>query len=493
MSLLDMAQKAKEQASDSKDLAKLKILAKSLGMSVKIKDGEYRLNIPGGDEDSAYYTDDFSDAEATLKAMGKAMEEGSTATAKEIAGDVIPFTKKAQVTFTIGFMDGSKAPNKEVFNKVAQQAGHSLKFFLDPNEDEEDENLFYSSHPITLEETAIQSLREDLLDAIPGKRDPIDVMIFDKRGRQYGLDNKWYAETAAIETAAPLSGDKYTWYKYSAARGTKITNTSGKRTATLKSGSYFGVRSATTKNGKTRLVTQELGLTLVFSFEQADATKIINKGVKAAPGAVAKVIATIAKGSSYAPTAKVKPRGIGLKPAAAGRVASPSGKNLGADQKADEKLAKKAFLRVVGQLDGTKLSKGTIAWLKTAAKQAQKIDKTVVTGKPTEVLISKYMGKKAPKLKTKRVDKGNGNLKIADTMGKFIVSIAKSWAKNVTNWEDAELSFNDLADYVKLAIALTSGNTRAINSASNFDTDIRDQLPKAVWSWYNKNQVTKVN
>lgn len=43
---------------------------RAMGMKVKItEDGEFRVNYPGADEATAYYTDDPEDAYETAKAM----------------------------------------------------------------------------------------------------------------------------------------------------------------------------------------------------------------------------------------------------------------------------------------------------------------------------------------------------------------------------------------------------------------------------------------
>lgn len=47
----------------------LKTKLKALGMTVRIQDGEIRVNFKGGDEVTAYYTPDTLDAYNTAKAM----------------------------------------------------------------------------------------------------------------------------------------------------------------------------------------------------------------------------------------------------------------------------------------------------------------------------------------------------------------------------------------------------------------------------------------
>lgn len=44
-------------------------LIRHLGATVKVSEGEYRVNVPGGTEATAYYTDDPNDAILTAKHM----------------------------------------------------------------------------------------------------------------------------------------------------------------------------------------------------------------------------------------------------------------------------------------------------------------------------------------------------------------------------------------------------------------------------------------
>ena len=46
-------------------LQEAKTIAKSNGFSIRHRDGEYRVNLIGGTEETAYYTDDRDDAVAT--------------------------------------------------------------------------------------------------------------------------------------------------------------------------------------------------------------------------------------------------------------------------------------------------------------------------------------------------------------------------------------------------------------------------------------------
>ena len=48
---------------------------KALDMTLRKRDGEYRVNFREGNEDSSYYTDDINDAVATAKHMRKAKDE----------------------------------------------------------------------------------------------------------------------------------------------------------------------------------------------------------------------------------------------------------------------------------------------------------------------------------------------------------------------------------------------------------------------------------
>jgi hypothetical protein len=44
---------------------------RALGCSVQVLDGEIRVNLRGGSESTAYYTNDRDDAVATAKAMAR--------------------------------------------------------------------------------------------------------------------------------------------------------------------------------------------------------------------------------------------------------------------------------------------------------------------------------------------------------------------------------------------------------------------------------------
>lgn len=44
---------------------------RGLGLSVRVSDGEYRINYPGGAESTAYYTSEASDAVGTARVMAR--------------------------------------------------------------------------------------------------------------------------------------------------------------------------------------------------------------------------------------------------------------------------------------------------------------------------------------------------------------------------------------------------------------------------------------
>jgi hypothetical protein len=49
--------------------------AKLVGCTLVRKDGEFRVNFVGGNEDTAYYTNDLADAVGTARLMAKSIEK----------------------------------------------------------------------------------------------------------------------------------------------------------------------------------------------------------------------------------------------------------------------------------------------------------------------------------------------------------------------------------------------------------------------------------
>lgn len=82
---------------------------------------------------------------------------------------------------------------------------------------------------------------------------------------------------AAVETtAAPLAKSTYEWYQYNSDKPTTITTVSGKQKVRLTKGSRFGVRMSTTKD-IVRIITDELGPTIVFSYAQPTVPNALKK------------------------------------------------------------------------------------------------------------------------------------------------------------------------------------------------------------------------
>jgi len=61
----------KDAGSDAETLKVVREVLRQLGLTVKLSDGEYRVNFIGGREGTAYYTADISDAFDTGIAMAK--------------------------------------------------------------------------------------------------------------------------------------------------------------------------------------------------------------------------------------------------------------------------------------------------------------------------------------------------------------------------------------------------------------------------------------
>lgn len=76
--------------------------------------------------------------------------------------------------------------------------------------------------------------------------------------------------------AAPKDQDSYVWYTYGGTKATTFTLTNGKRSVTFKSGDKFGLRPSS--NGKfNRMVSDELGLTFVFTLTNEQATRLMKQ------------------------------------------------------------------------------------------------------------------------------------------------------------------------------------------------------------------------
>lgn len=82
-----------------------------------------------------------------------------------------------------------------------------------------------------------------------------------------------------VETAAPFPETKYTWYTYTSDRNTLISSKKSKAKVTLRNGSRFGLRAATSgaAQGSMRVVTDELGIAAVFTLSEENATELISR------------------------------------------------------------------------------------------------------------------------------------------------------------------------------------------------------------------------
>ncbi len=52
-------------------LARARMILRALGIVIRREDGEFRVNFRGGDEATAYYTDDLDDAVETGQDMAR--------------------------------------------------------------------------------------------------------------------------------------------------------------------------------------------------------------------------------------------------------------------------------------------------------------------------------------------------------------------------------------------------------------------------------------
>lgn len=78
---------------------------------------------------------------------------------------------------------------------------------------------------------------------------------------------------------AVFDKDKYDWYTWKSHDDQKLEKRG--RVSTIRRGTIFGLRSATSAEGKYRVIIKSLGPTHVFSVEQEMAEKLIKGSKKA--------------------------------------------------------------------------------------------------------------------------------------------------------------------------------------------------------------------
>lgn len=82
------------------------------------------------------------------------------------------------------------------------------------------------------------------------------------------------------EIAVIFSAGKYTWFRWNAGKATTIYTKKGKEYYMSK-GAKFGIRPATSKKGMYRVITQELGPSIIFSMDQNEVNKLTKNSVMA--------------------------------------------------------------------------------------------------------------------------------------------------------------------------------------------------------------------
>ena len=116
------------------------------------------------------------------------------------------------------------------------------------------------------------------------EEDGDEVDSHDKEGEDDGdvdiheasdVDRVKAAVASVLDTSSIFSADMYDWYRYAVTKTTSLTSKSGHHTVVLKKGSRFGVRPTTSKKGAVRLVTPELGLTIVFTLDPSEAARVV--------------------------------------------------------------------------------------------------------------------------------------------------------------------------------------------------------------------------
>ena len=79
-------------------IAQARTLAKENGYTLRKKDGEYRINEIGGDEATAYYTDDIEDATGTILAIVDGISDASE---KQYSPDTVAITQESNYGQTV--------------------------------------------------------------------------------------------------------------------------------------------------------------------------------------------------------------------------------------------------------------------------------------------------------------------------------------------------------------------------------------------------------
>jgi hypothetical protein len=85
-----------------------------------------------------------------------------------------------------------------------------------------------------------------------------------------------------LELSAIFPAGKYTWLTWTSLKPAHLEAKGGRFSGTLKKGEQFGVRPATSKKGVYRVVLKNLGMSHVFSYDQADVDKLVKKSTHTA-------------------------------------------------------------------------------------------------------------------------------------------------------------------------------------------------------------------
>jgi hypothetical protein len=105
-----------------------------LGISIKKHDGEYCVNFKGGEEETAYYTDDLGDALGTGKQMVKSKEKKASANDKGSYKDAIKKIDGFTGMFGDAFCFNTKSQAQEAIS-IAESAANFLNWKIERHDD----------------------------------------------------------------------------------------------------------------------------------------------------------------------------------------------------------------------------------------------------------------------------------------------------------------------------------------------------------------------
>jgi hypothetical protein len=201
------------------------------------------------------------------------------------------------------------------------------------------------------------------------------------------------------------------------------------------------------------MVTKELGDNIVFTLTSDQQDKVVAKSMpRKSTGKTPKAATTVAKKVA----AKAAPRG-----------------RPGAMSSDEKDLRKQVSIAMKKIWDNPSPNPDNIKALRAISMYLNKRDEQV----DTDAVVKKLTSYKPTKIKIP-VNKTPKIAAIAASAYKQGLSYLK---QGITNLES--VYFSDAADLFKLSAAISSGETRRIKNMY-FDTNIRDDMPKALYNFY---------